>query len=67
MALKDDPKVQELIAKEVAKAVKAESKRALDLVKNHFADVVSSIEDKATQKHTAAVGKGVLAALKSPV
>jgi hypothetical protein len=61
--LKDDPKVVALVEKEVKKAVTAERKRALDVVKAQV-EANKETEDKATRNIVATTLKAVTAALK---
>lgn len=57
--LLEDPKVAALVEKEVAKAVKAETKRCLEVVK-----AAELPEDKATAKAVKEVIKGIIAGIK---
>ena len=65
MALKDDPKVQELIAKASAAESKKAVKLATNSVKSSFAGLLEGEEDKATIKTLKAAQKQVLADLKN--
>ena len=65
--LTDDPKVVELVEKETAKAVKAETKRATAAVKGVIDERVASLKeagDKAGAKALAEVGKAIVVAVK---
>lgn len=64
MALKDDPKVQELVAKAVAKAQKDSAKNAVAAVKATVVELLDGEEDKATIKTIKATQKAVLDGLK---
>lgn len=61
--LKDDPKVQALVEKEVKKAVTAETKRVLALVKGAV-DENKAVEDKAFRTAVAGALKSLTAAIK---
>lgn len=61
--LLEDPKVAALVEKQVAAAVKAEKKRALEVVKAAMAEG-KSLEDKAVKKAVGESLKTVLAELK---
>ena len=64
--LNEDPKVQALVEKEKAKAVKAEQKRCLDAVKEVVAEEVELAgDDKVSAKAAKTVGKAVAAAIKA--
>jgi hypothetical protein len=66
-SLKNDPAVQELVAKAVTKAVKYENKRVLTLIKSSSAADVAALkeaEDKAGAKAAASVAKNIAAAVK---
>ena len=58
-----DPKVAALVEKQVATAVKAEKKRAAEVVKTAIAEA-KDLEDKAAKKAVAESLKSVLAELK---
>lgn len=60
--LLEDPKVAALVEKEVAKAVKAETKRCLEVVK-----AVELPEDKAAAKAVKEALKSVIAGIKEAV
>lgn len=67
MALKDDPKVVELVEKASAKAAKEENKRVTTLIKEQFAGAVAAAKDagdKAAAKALGATQKEALAAIK---
>lgn len=57
--LLEDPKVAALVEKKVAKAVKAETKRCLEVVKG-----IELPEDKAAAKAVKEVLKSVIAGIK---
>lgn len=61
--LLEDPKVAALVEKQVAAAVKAEKKRALEVVKAAVAEG-KGLEDKAAKKAVAESLKTVIAELK---
>lgn len=61
--LKDDPKVQALVEKEVKKAVTAETKRVLALVKGAV-DTNKETEDKVIRTAVAGELKALTAAIK---
>ena len=63
--LLEDEKVAALVEKEVAKAVKTETKRVLDVVKTQL-DANKETEDKAVKKIVDGVLKAVVADIKSP-
>ena len=62
--LKDDPKVAALVEKEVSKAVKAETKRVLDLIKSHGV-LNKETEDKGVRNAVATVLKGLAVEIKA--
>lgn len=66
-SLKDDPKVQDLIDKAVTKAVAAETKRCISVVKDAVSLAASTAEEKPIQRVLTAFGKTAIAALKQPV
>jgi len=66
-SIKNDPAVQELVAKAVVKATKDENKRVLALVKSSAATDVAALkeaEDKVGAKAAASVAKNIAAAVK---
>lgn len=70
--IKDDPKVQALLskaeataAKNLEKAVKAETKRCLDAVKTAGGEVVAGDEDKSFVKGAKAATAAAVSAIKS--
>lgn len=65
MALKDDPKVQDLLAKAAAKAGKDATKAAAAAAKGAFTEIIGGLEDKGEIKLVKAIQRDVLAALKA--
>lgn len=63
--LKDDPKVQSLLEKEAAKATKAETKRALTLIKERI-DANKETEDKNVRAAVAGVLKSLAVSVRRP-
>ena len=66
--LTDDPKVQEFVAKEIAKAVKAETRRATTAAKEVLDASTAALKaagDKAAAKAAAELAKTVLVAIKA--
>jgi len=64
MALKDDPKVQELIAKAVAKAQKSTLAQAVASIKQQADDATIDLEDAAAKKTIKAFARDVVARVK---
>lgn len=62
--LLEDPKVAALVEKQVAAAVKAETKRILELVKAGKAEF-DEVEDKVMKKTVANFAKDLTAAIKA--
>lgn len=63
--LLQDPKIEALVEKEVAKAVKAERKRCLDVVKEQVA-INKEREDKSVKRVVSDVLKSTTAEIKDP-
>lgn len=59
MALIDDPKVQNLVDREVKKAVSADRKRILTAIKEDVAPDANEIEDSGAKKAAKGVIKSV--------
>jgi len=58
----EDPKVQALVEKEVAKAVKAETKRCVEAAKSTTAEYVEA--NPGSKKVLTFLGKAIVAAVK---
>lgn len=56
---------EELIAKAEEKAIKATTKKIVDIVKDTFAEAINLQEDKASVKLLKTTQKDVLAAIKA--
>lgn len=65
MSLKNDPKVQELVAKERDKAAGATKKALIGQVKTFLADAADQHEDNAVKKALKTIGKDLVTSLKA--